>query len=101
MHCREVLGELTAPDRVASLMAQEQQHWQQHLAPLLARYTQNEARLQQLMTAQQQQQQHVLLQEVLLASTGEFSSAASSTSSSSSSRDLVMDLVPAAAAARI
>jgi endonuclease/exonuclease/phosphatase (EEP) superfamily protein YafD len=106
MHCREVLSELTAPERFASLMAQEQQHWQQHLAPVLARYTQNEARLQQLMTAQaqqqQQQQQHVLLQEVLLASTQELGSAASNTSSSSSkSSDLVMDLVPAAAAARM
>jgi DNA-binding helix-hairpin-helix protein with protein kinase domain len=105
MRRREVLVELTAPDRFASLMAQEQQHWQQHLAPLLARYTQNEARLRQLMAAhaqqQQQQQQHVLLQEVLLASTQELGSTASNTSSSSRSSDLVMDLVPAAAAARI
>jgi hypothetical protein len=103
MHCREVLIELTAPERFASLMAQEQQHWQQHLAPVLARYKQNEARLQQLMAAQaqQQQQQHVLLQEVLLASTQELGSGASNTSSGSSrssrSSDLVMDLVPAAA----
>jgi DNA-binding helix-hairpin-helix protein with protein kinase domain len=114
MNCREVLRELSAPEKFAQLQAQEQQHWQQHLAPLLARYTQNEARLQQLMMAQakqqQQQQQQVELQDVLsgvserLAVRGTGSSSSSMNSSSSSSRRIdgvMMDLVPAAAAARM
>jgi hypothetical protein len=103
MHCREVLSELSAPGRFADLLAKEQQHWQQHLAPLMARYTQNEARLQQLMTAHaQQQQQQVMLQDVLLQQTDkQLSGAASFSSSSSSSSVTVMDLVPAAAAATV
>lgn len=72
---REVLQELSAPERLSQLLEAEQQHWQQHVAPLIAKYEQNEANLARLLAEQQarqeqqrrQQQLQQQLQEVVLA----------------------------------
>jgi ethanolamine-phosphate phospho-lyase len=84
----EVLTELTSPSRLAQVQALEQQHWQQHTAPIMARYSENEANLQQLLMQQGNHKQAAMPENMLI----ERLRALSKSSSSSSSGSVIVDL---------
>lgn len=88
--CSDVMSELTSPSRLLELQIQEQQHWQQHAAPILARYAQNEANLKLLILQQQQQQQEAMPENMLIERLRGLEK--SSSNSSSSTGSVIVDI---------